>query len=159
MRRALWAFVLVLPGTLSAQEACRPDEVVILDGGSGAAQARFSVEIADDAPERARGLMHRESLAQSHGMLFVYEAPQQVAFWMENTLIPLDMIFTDRTGRVTRVHDSAVPLDRTPIPGGDEVLAVLEINGGLAAALGIGPGDMLRHPVFGAEAAAPCAGE
>ena len=140
---------------------CRPDEVLIFDGASDegaghAPQSRFSVELADDPGERALGLMNRPQMAKSHGMLFVYEAPQPVAFWMANTLIPLDMIFTDRRGVVTRVHDNAVPLDRTPIMGGDAVFAVLEINGGLAKALGIAPGDVIRHPAFGPDAAAPC---
>ena len=78
-------------------------------------------------------------------MLFVYEKPQHVSFWMENTLIPLDMVFLDAAGRVVRVHENAVPLDRTPIPSGEQVLAVLEINGGLARAIGIAPGAELRH--------------
>jgi uncharacterized membrane protein (UPF0127 family) len=121
--------------------------------------AAFSVELADDPAERARGLMHRPSLPMGSGMLFLYEAPQSVAFWMENTLIPLDMIFLDATGTVTRVHADARPLDRTPIPGGDGVLAVLEINGGLAARIGIGPGAQLRHPALPQDLAAwPCGG-
>jgi hypothetical protein len=78
---------------------------------------------------------------------------------MENTLIPLDMIFADATGTVTRVHPEAVPLDRTPIDGGDGVQYVLEINGGLAAALRIRPGAVLRHPdIDQARAAWPCDG-
>lgn len=118
--------------------------------------AAFSVEIADDPEERARGLMFRETLPASAGMLFVYPRPGPVAFWMENTLIPLDMIFLGPRGRVLKVHENATPLDRTPIDGGDGVLAVLEINGGLAARLGIGPGSELRHPAFGPDAAWPC---
>ncbi|SIO24273.1 hypothetical protein SAMN05444722_0983 [Rhodovulum sp. ES.010] len=118
--------------------------------------ARFSVEVADDADERAKGLMHRESLPAAAGMLFVYPEPGRVSFWMENTLIPLDMIFLGPRGRVLRVHENARPLDRTPIHGGDGVLAVLEINGGLAGRLGIAQGSELRHPAFGPDAAWPC---
>ncbi|WP_090058898.1 DUF192 domain-containing protein [Celeribacter neptunius] len=167
---ALWGGLALLAAGLvgegaAAQSACRADEVIITGGTAAGAQggtgtghqARFSVEIADDAGERALGLMNRPEMARSHGMLFVYEKPQPVSFWMANTLIPLDMIFTDQHGVVTRVHSEAVPLDRTPIPGGDAVFAVLEINGGLAEAMGIMPGDVLRHPAFGAAAADPCA--
>ena len=151
MRGALLA-LLLLPGMVEA--ACRPDAVE-LRGPWG--QARFAVEVADDAAERARGLMFRESLRQSCGMLFVYEAPQRATFWMKNTLIPLDMIFADDTGTVRHVHSNAVPHDETGIDGGDGVLAVLEINGGLAARLGITPGAVLRHPAFAADRAAlPC---
>nr|MCU0912617.1 DUF192 domain-containing protein [Paracoccaceae bacterium] len=88
---------------------------------------------------------------------FVYERPQPVAFWMKNTLIPLDMVFTDAAGVVTKVHENAVPHDLTAIPGGGDVLTVLEINGGLARAIGIAPGAELRHPALPQDAAAwPC---
>ena len=137
----------------SVAAACS-DAQVFLRGDWG--QARFSVEVADDANERAQGLMFREHIASSAGMLFVYERPQPVSFWMRNTLIPLDMIFIDRAGVVKRVHSNAVPLDETPIPGGNDIFAVLEINGGLAEQMGIVVGSELRHPAFGAEAAWPC---
>ncbi|MCP4821806.1 MAG: DUF192 domain-containing protein [Shimia sp.] len=108
-------------------------------------QARFSVEVADTDAERAQGLMHRESMPMSAGMLFIYERPQRASFWMRNTLIPLDIFFADSTGVVQHVHHNAIPLDETPIPGGDAVLYVLEINGGLAKAMGIQAGSELRH--------------
>jgi uncharacterized membrane protein (UPF0127 family) len=90
-------------------------------------------------------------------MLFVYDAPQQARFWMKNTLIPLDMVFTDRAGSVTHVHHDAIPGDLTGIDGGNGVYAVLEINGGLARTYGIAPGTVLQHPVFsGGPAEWPC---
>ncbi len=127
----------------AAHASCSPDQVD-LRGPWG--QARFSVEIADTEALRARGLMHRERLARSKGMLFIYDAPTEPAFWMRNTLISLDMVFINPEGRVTHVHHEAVPHDETPIPGGPDVLMVLEINGGLSRALGIAPGSELRHP-------------
>ncbi|MFZ8942732.1 MAG: DUF192 domain-containing protein [Gemmobacter sp.] len=150
MRALLLA--LLLPG--AAEAACRQDAVE-LRGPWG--QARFAIELADDPAERARGLMFRESLPQSSGMLFVYEAPQRATFWMKNTLIPLDMVFLDPAGRVLGVHAMARPGDETIIDGGPGVLGVLEINGGLAARLGIAEGSELRHPAFAAGPAAwPC---
>lgn len=142
MKGALLA-LLLQPGM--AEAACRPDAVE-LRGPWG--QARFAVEVADDAAERARGLMFRESLPRSSGMLFVYEGPQRATFWMKNTLIPLDMVFLDPAGRVLGVHAMARPGDETIIDGGPGVRAVLEINGGLAARLGIAEGSELRHPAF-----------
>ncbi|WP_095589777.1 DUF192 domain-containing protein [Actibacterium ureilyticum] len=148
---ALW---LAAAGVGAAQ-ACDP-AVAQLKGDWG--QARFAVEVADDATERARGLMDRTHMPSGSGMLFVYDRPQRVAFWMRNTLIPLDMIFLDATGTVRRVHHRAVPLDETPIDGGDGVFAVLEINGGLAERVGIAEGSVMRHPAFAApDAAWPCA--
>jgi len=152
MIRALVAAVFAAAG--SAAAACAP-ETVELRGEFGS--ARFNVEVADEPAERNVGLMNRESMAASAGMLFVYEAPQRATFWMRNTLIPLDMIFADETGTVTGVHENAVPLDETVIDGGPGVQYVLEINGGLAGAMGIDAGDEMRHPAIPSDVAAwPC---
>ncbi len=151
--RGLLAATFLLIWTTGAFALCREDQVK-LRGDWG--QARFSVEVADDPDERALGLMHRESLPTSAGMLFVYERPQPLAFWMRNTLIELDMLFVDPSGIVTKIHERAIPLDESPISGGDGLIAVLEINGGLARRLGISVGSELQHPSFGAEAAWPC---
>lgn len=149
LRAAL--FGLMPGGALAA--ACTED-IVFLRGDWG--QARFAVEIADDPAEQALGLMHRQELAQSAGMLFVYDRPQALSFWMRNTLIELDMLFVDPQGVVRHIHHRAQPLDETPIPGGDGLLAVLEIRGGLSKRLGIGVGSQLRHPAFGSDAVWPC---
>ena len=148
--RAVLAFFLT---TSFAFAACDLERV---DLRSELGQARFSVEVADTPRERSLGLMHRETMPRSAGMLFVYEKPQPVSFWMRNTLIPLDMIFMDKRGVVQRVHENAVPLDETGIDGGDDIQFVLEINGGLAGRLGIVEGAELRHPAIGADAAWPC---
>lgn len=142
----------VTAGMAVADEMCSPDQVH-LRGDWG--QARFTIELADDAAERATGLMHREHMAASAGMLFVYPEAKPVSFWMKNTLIPLDMIFIDANGVVQKVHSNATPHDVTPIYGGEAILAVLEINGGLSRQMGIAPGSVIRHPAF-AEAAWPC---
>lgn len=154
------ALVLAGPATVAtvapaAAQVCAADR---LDLRGDWGTARFSVEIADDPAEQARGLMYRESLATSAGMLFVYPRAGSPSFWMKNTLIPLDMVFIRPDGTVAHVHDRAVPGDLTPINGGSGVLAVLEIRGGLAEALGIEPGDVVRHPAFDGDGAAwPCA--
>ena len=147
------AAVLFLAGSFPAH-ACAPD-VVDLRGDWG--QTRFKVELAVTPEEQARGLMFREKLGRFAGMLFPFETPRRAAFWMENTLIPLDILFIDETGRVARIHHEAVPLSRTSIDGGEGVSAVLEINGGMARRLGITEGSAARHPHFdGPEALWPC---
>lgn len=144
IKRASLAFALLLFGQVAAAQCT--DDVVDLrwDGGS----ARFNVEVADDFEERARGLMFVESMGRYNGMLFVYDAPSTVSFWMKNTLIPLDMIFLDARGVVQRVHENAVPGSLETIPGGDNILAVLEVNGGLSDKLGLVKGAQMRHPAF-----------
>ncbi len=149
------AALLIVWGAAPALAQCDP-ATADLRGAFGA--ARFSVELADTPDERAQGLMNRETLPRGAGMLFVYDPPQPAAFWMKNTLIPLDMIFADAAGRVVRVHSNAVPLDETPIVSGSDVVMVLEINGGLANRLGIAAGAELRHPALDQDLAVwPCA--
>lgn len=124
---------------------------------SDAALARFSVEVAATVEDRGIGLMGRTEMPLSAGMLFVYDHPQSVSFWMRNTLIPLDMIFLDQTGAVVSIHENAAPLDETPIFGGDQIQYVLEINGGLASQLGLLPGARLQHPAIDQDLAIfPC---
>lgn len=159
MRTNVWfcAAGLVAVSAAASWAACSETSVDLRPAGGEAAAARFRVEIADDPSEMARGLMHRETLPKSAGMLFIYPEAGPVSFWMRNTLIPLDMIFLGSDGVVRRVHENAVPLDETSIPGGDDIQYVLEINGGLARQLGIEEGSELRHPAIDpGEAAWPC---
>lgn len=148
--------VLIWSGLAAPALAACTEGAIGLRGDWG--QARFNVELADTPQERARGLMYRENLPRSSGMLFVYDAPGSPSFWMRNTLIPLDMLFIAPNGRVTRIHENAAPHDETPIPGGDGVLMVLEINGGLSRQLGIQEGSQARHPALDQSIALwPCA--
>lgn len=158
---AFLTLMLTLPAAaVAGAPVCRPDLALIMGGDSAVG---ITVEIADDAGERARGLMYRKALPPGQGMLFVYEAPQPVSFWMRNTPIALDMIFVDAQGEIRHIHPMARPLDETPIAGaaiGDpapERLMVLEIAGGEAARLGIRPGMLLAHPALPqARAKVPC---
>jgi uncharacterized protein len=110
---------------------------------------RFTVEFVDTAEGRAKGLMFRHELAPDHGMLFDFKESQPVAFWMRNTLIPLDMLFIDADGRIVRIHERAKPHDDTPIPSVFPVRAVLEIAGGEASRQGIAVDDEVSYPIFG----------
>lgn len=109
----------------------------------------FKVEIADTDVTRARGLMYRRQMAADAGMLFDYKFETETAFWMKNTLIPLDMIFIRADGTIANVAERAVPLDETSIPSNGAVRGVLEVNGGTAARLGIKAGDKVLNPIFG----------
>lgn len=112
---------------------------------------RFTVEMALDAAQRAQGLQFRETLAAHAGMLFDYERPQPVTMWMKNTLVPLDMLFIAADGRVVNIAADTVPKSLAPISSAGPVRAVLEVNAGTAARLGIEPGDRVIHPIFGSD--------
>ncbi|HWT15496.1 MAG TPA: DUF192 domain-containing protein [Patescibacteria group bacterium] len=112
---------------------------------------RFEVEVADDDAERARGLMYRESMAAAEGMLFVFDEDMPQAFWMKNTLIPLDILYFDGERRFVSAH-YRVPTckyggDRCPnYPSEGDVRYVLELNAGVGAALSLQSGDRITLP-------------
>ena len=102
---------------------------------------RFTVEVAATPEQQERGLMFRRSLAPDLGMIFTYSPSQDVAFWMKNTLIPLDMIFVRVDGTIVRIAH-ATPLSLDLVRSDEPVAAVLEIRGGRSAELGIEEGDV-----------------
>jgi len=108
----------------------------------------FQVEMAITPEEKERGLMFRRELADGHGMLFDFFVDQDVAFWMKNTYIPLDMIFIRADGRILRIAENAQPLSERNIPSGGPVRAVLEVIGGTARRMGIAPGDRVSGSIF-----------
>ena len=110
---------------------------------------RFKIEVAETPAQMEQGLMFRTALAPDAGMLFVYQTPTVATMWMRNTLIPLDMLFVDTQGRIVNIHQRAVPQSLDVISAAAPVRAVIELNGGTAARLGIEPGDQVLHPIFG----------
>lgn len=106
---------------------------------------RFTVEIAQTPEQQQHGMMFRTSVAPDRGMIFPYEPPLEVGFWMKNTLIPLDLIFIRAEGTIARIS-TATPLSEARVRSGEPVAAVLEIAGGRAAELGIRPGDRVEWP-------------
>ena len=111
---------------------------------------RFQVEIADNNAEREQGLMYRRSMPADHGMLFDFNPPQQVSFWMHNTFLPLDIIFIGEDGRILNIAANATPFSNDNIPSTGPVRGVLELNAGRAAALDILPGDRVSGRIFSA---------
>ena len=113
-------------------------------------QLAVTVEIADDASERARGLMFREKLDEGMGMLFVFEREGAHSFWMKNTLIPLDMIFIDKNKRIIQI-EHAQPCHSEPchsyVPK-MPVKYVLEVNGNYTTKHDILPGNNVELPNY-----------
>lgn len=142
----LLAFFVVTVGAWAGRAAAadlQPLEIVTKSGVH-----TFSVELVDTDETRARGLMFRRELPDGYGMLFDFEREQDVAMWMENTYIPLDMLFIRGDGRILRIAENTEPLSRRTIPSGGPVRAVLEVIGGTARKLGIAAGDRVAHPIF-----------
>lgn len=97
----------------------------------------YNVEVARTEEEKVKGLQEKESLGEDEGMLFVYDEPQEIVFWMKDTAIPLDIVFMDEDGEVISVKQGQ-PYDETLLEE-DGVMYVLEVNQNS----GIQPGDEL----------------
>lgn len=153
---ATTAFLLVVAGcSQGGQEAAaKPNAAVVhpvsglpvvpLTIRSGGKVHEFRVEVARTDAEQAKGLMFRAEMGADEGMIFPEDPPRRPAFWMKNTVIPLDIIFIGTDHRILNIAANAVPYDETPLPAAGPAIGVLELNGGRAAELGIGPGDKVE---------------
>jgi uncharacterized membrane protein (UPF0127 family) len=145
VQRLILVCALLLMASASVA-AGLPHDMVLVETASS--QYRFEVEVADDAAERAEGLMFRQSLADNAGMLFVYPSPQPVQFWMKNTVLSLDIVFVRADGTIARIAADTTPLSEDLIPSGEPVLAVLEVKAGTMRELGVAAGDRLRNAKY-----------
>ncbi len=144
---ALLVALLVMAVPALALETFQKSTLSIETAAGG--KYRFDIELAETPAQQAQGLMFRPSMAADAGMLFIYNRVQPASFWMKNTLIPLDMLFIGPDGRVVNIHERAVPQSLDSVNSAGPVKAILELNGGMSARLGIHPGDLVRHAAFG----------
>ena len=141
----LLAILMLLPCAASAAQRLRIEKVVIDTRGG---PRSFRMEIAADNAARATGLMHRTHLARDAGMLFDFRQNVMTAFWMKDTPLPLDMIFVRSDGTISTVAANAVPFSTAEVVSAEPIRVVIEINGGVARALGISPGDRVHASAF-----------
>ncbi|MDX8478769.1 DUF192 domain-containing protein [Mesorhizobium sp. VK24D] len=140
-------FYALSPGSADGQAMILPVDPTPLVAETGSGERSFSIEIADTSDEREAGLMFRKDMADDHGMLFVFETPGEVTFWMKNTPMPLDLVFVGQDGKIKAIKRGE-PESEAIIPAGQPVSFVLELKAGTAAKDGLKDGDLLRHPVI-----------
>ncbi len=109
---------------------------------------QFDVFLATDTAQRARGLMYVDHLPDDVGMLFLHDSDHEVAMWMKETRIPLDMLFIDRHGRVVDIVRGTVPYSLATITPQRPARAVLELKAGTVSRYGIQTGDRVVHVYF-----------
>ena len=127
---------------LATCTSCASSEPSVELGGK-----TFRVEIAETREKQALGLMFRDSMPRNKGMIFIFpnEAPR--SFWMKNTRIPLDIMYFDKGLKLVSISADTPPcrVSRCPsYPSSKPAMYVLELNAGMAAELGVGPGDLLE---------------
>ncbi len=108
----------------------------------------FDCEVMRTESEREQGLMMRPYMPELRGMLFDFGEIRTVQMWMKDTILPLDMVFIRADGSIARITANAEPFSTRVLSSGEPVLAVLEINGGLAAKYGIKPNAHVTHALF-----------
>ena len=132
------------PGGQGTPEPAFGEGTLVIQTGSERVALR--VEVADSPEERARGLMFREELAASAGMVFLPDAPSDGAFWMKNTLIPLSVAFWDEDQRIQVILDME-PCREEPCPLYDPGVVwsgAVEVNQGFFERHGVRVGDRVR---------------
>jgi len=103
----------------------------------------IDIEIADDEAQIQKGLMHRRSMEERQGMLFIYAEPEPRSFWMKNTQIPLDIIFLDENKKIVSIQENTRPLSEESIPSVYPAQYILEVNAGFSARHFIKPGHRM----------------
>ena len=106
---------------------------------------RLQVELAQTDEQRQIGLMYRRQLDENSGMLFVFDVPQTLNFWMKNTLIPLDIAYIDSEGVIVDIQQM-MPLSLEGHRSRAPAQYALEVQQGWFAARGIKPGDRVILP-------------
>ncbi|MEJ2762112.1 MAG: DUF192 domain-containing protein [Gammaproteobacteria bacterium] len=143
MRRSFSPLLVLLVFLFACRDAASSQETLSIHTASGST-VTYVVELAMTSAMQRRGLMRRESLAANGGMLFIYRPPRRVSMWMKNTLLPLDMLFIDKRGRIVKIAANTKPLSTDLIPSESKISAVLEINAGQAVRRGIKVGDRVE---------------
>lgn len=141
----LCAFVLLLCGCSPKNDNL--SELVFLTENGPVA---YQVEMASTKEEMSKGLMDRKELAPNSGMIFDLQGQQEIAMWMKDTYIPLDMVFVNQKGKIIWIYKNARPMSTELIrPQVSEPLsAVIELNGGDTDKNGIKTGDTVRHKIL-----------
>jgi uncharacterized membrane protein (UPF0127 family) len=137
----------LLLSILAAQASEPVLEQLIITTAEGNAVA-YQIEVARTASQMQRGLMFRDTMAEDHGMLFIYEPERPARMWMKNTILPLDMLFIDSEGVIINIAANTTPFSLDTIESGGPVRAVLELNAGQAAKQRMAVGDRVTHPLF-----------
>lgn len=143
MRSALMALFFMVALPAFAQQDMHFDKEPLIIQTAAGKMLHFTVEIAASGDQRAYGLMFRKAMAEDAGMIFDFGVSRRVTMWMENTVLPLDMLFADGRGVITHIKEDAKPYSRDLIDSMGEVRYVVEVNAGTAHKLNIRPGDRL----------------
>lgn len=121
------------------------DKVIIITQNGN---VTFDVKMAVTNEERAKGLMFVRDMPENEGMIFEFDESREVAMWMKNTYISLDMAFIDDDGIIVNIAEHTEPLSLAQVRSNGKVKAVLEVNAGELSKRGVKAGDQIHHTIF-----------
>jgi uncharacterized membrane protein (UPF0127 family) len=119
-------------------------ELVFIDSSTQGIKKEIDIEIADSDYERTKGLMHRRSMKENQGMLFVYEKAALQRIWMKNTYISLDILFVNEKFEIVTIYKKATPLSGKIMPSFKDAMYVVEVVAGFCDVYNIKEGDRIR---------------
>jgi uncharacterized protein len=105
---------------------------------------KIDIQIANNDFDRELGLMNRKQMDENRGMLFIFPVEQIQSFWMENTYIPLDMIFVNAAKKIVTIHRNTKILSEQSYPSSAPALYVIEVNAGYCSRHSIAEGDRIN---------------
>ena len=123
-------------------------EVSFLHSGNNAEIKKIDVEVASTPQTQTTGLMYRKHMEDTQGMLFLFPESTKHAFWMKNTLMPLDIIFIEPQGQIDTIYRNTTPLSERSLPSRKNVQFVVEVNAGFCDKNQIKEGDLISYKVL-----------
>jgi len=146
-----WIFSQLPRGTNTPEvkepQFLKEGTLAFINGNTGSQIKQIDIELADDSAQRAQGLMHRKSMGDDEGMLFIMERNEQQGFWMKNTYIPLDIIYVGADSTIVDIYKNAKPLTTTSMPSRGTAKYVVEVKGGWTTKNGIAKGDKIAFDI------------
>jgi uncharacterized membrane protein (UPF0127 family) len=106
---------------------------------------KINIEVADNGPERQQGLMFRKSMPENEGMLFIFPEDDDQAFWMKNTIMPLDIIFINSDKQIVKIYKNTTPYSEKSLPSGKKAMYVIETVAGFCDKFGVAEGDKINY--------------
>lgn len=106
---------------------------------------KIDIEVADNGPERQQGLMYRKSMPESEGMLFIFPQDDDQAFWMKNTIMPLDIIFVNSDKQIVKIYKNTTPYSEKSLPSIKKAMYVVETVAGFCDKFGVSEGDKVNY--------------
>jgi len=122
-------------------------ELRFLDGKTDKLLSKIDIEVADTPDKEQLGLMFRHSMADSLGMLFVFDVEEEQSFWMKNTYIPLDIIYVNAKKQIVSIAADCKTLNEESIPSNGVSKYVVEVNGGYAVKNGLKKNDKIDFTI------------